>query len=671
MSALNSDFFVDGDSDILDMMSQSFSENSQANETFWNEGTLDTRFKAGDQHLWNELFSHIPSHQRKKFNFNRIRRVVNMVTGHQRRTRKSTVVLPMEGSDELTADQFSTLLQWVNNTGNVYHTLSDAFEGALTTGMNLLSIWMDYRDDPINGDIRIDNMKYNNILMDQYFTKRDMSDAQFIWTRKFITKDQAASLIPERRSDIMQMGGGFKDQKFNWLPPNLRNEGTNLVAYDEYWHQSFRDQDLLIDTSSGETMEWTGSEEALKAFLKDFPQVQVQKIQKKTVMLAILVNDVLMFHGPNPMGTDRYPFVPVIGYFEPEAPYFEWKIQGLVRGLRDAQFLYNRRKIIELDILESQINSGFKVMEDSLIDDNDAFLTGQGRALFLKKDAPLGMASVEQIPPPQVPPSMIQLSQMLAEEINQISGVNEELLGSADDDKAGILSMMRQGAGLTTLEGLFDGLDMSQKILGELTMEMIQANWGPGKVRRILGEEPSEQFFNKSFQRFDSVVTEGTLTETQRKASFITLMEMQKIGIQIPPEILIDKAPIPEKKDLKEAMEQQARAAQEQQQKQAELQEAQIKSQIELAQARTVADQGLGFERISRVEENKELAVERRAKAIEDVSDARLNRAKTLRELQDLDLSQLNTLIDIGQRLGVISSQEEELKPKEEQNATA
>lgn len=651
MSALNSDFFTDGDKDVMAMMSQSWSENAQANQTFWQEGTLDTRFKSGDQHLWNELFSKIPTHQRKKFNFNRIRRIINMVAGHQRRTRKSTVVLPIEGADEETADQFSTLLQWVNNQSDVYHTISEAFEGAITTGLNMLSIWMDYRNDPINGDIRIDNLKYNNVLLDQHFIKPDMSDAQFMWTRKFVTRGQAASLIPERKSDIMQMGGGYKDNKFNWLPPNFRNEGNSLVAYDEYWHQAVRDQELLIDTVSGETMEWRGSKDALSQFLKDFPQIQMHKIPVNTVMLAILVNDVVMYHGPNPMGIDRYPFVPVLGYFESEAPYYEWKIQGLVRGLRDAQFLYNRRKIIELDILESQINSGFKIMEDSLIDDNDAFLTGQGRALFLKKNAPLGMASVEQIPPPQIPPSMIQLSELLAQEMNQISGVNEELLGSAQDDKAGILSMLRQGAGLTTLETVFDNLDRSQKLLGELAMMLIQANWGPGKVGRILGEKPSEQFFNKSFQKFDSVVTEGTLTETQRKASFITLMEMQKLGINIPPEILIDKAPIPEKKDLKKAMEQQAQQAAQAQQQAQQLQMAQAKAQIELAQARADADRGLRHERDSRVLSNIGLAEERRAESVSDLERATLDKLKAAKELIGIDLNSLSQLLEIVSKI--------------------
>jgi len=644
---LPEEFFVDGDQSILKVMEESFDINAQANQTFWLEGTRDVRFKAGDQNLWNELYMNYPVFQRKKFNFNRIRRIVNMIAGFQRRNRKTTIALPVEGSDEETADQFSTLLNWVNTQGNFYHIISEAFEGALTTGMNLLSMWMDYREDPINGQIRLDNLSYNGILMDQFFRKPDLSDANFVWTRKYLSKDQAASLMPERREEIMQMQGSRRDDKFTFEPENFNIFNNKLLSYDEYWHLDYRPATILVDSQSGETMEWQGNKDNLRQFLRQFPQISTQEIEKQTVKLAVVIQNKVMFHGPNPYGIDKYPFIPVLGYFEPDSPYYEWKIQGVVRGLRDAQFLYNRRKVVELDILESQINSGMKVMEDSLVDDNDAFMSGQGRALFVKKDAPMGMDSVQPIQPPQVPPSMMQLSQMLGEEINQISGVNEELLGSANDDKAGILSMLRQGAGLTTLQTLFDNLDRSQKLMGELTMELVQKNFTAGKVQRILGKPPTEQFFNKSFQKFDSVVTEGSLSETQRKASFLALMEMQKLGIAIPPDILIDKAPIPEKKDLLDSIRKQQEIAQQQQQQQQELQAAQIKAQIDLTNARALADQGLGVERISRIEENKALAVERRAEAIKDLELASLDKAKAAKELQEIDLNQLQKVIDI------------------------
>ena len=259
-----------------------------------------------------------------------------------------------------------------------------------------------------------------------------------------------------------------------------------------------------------------------------------------------------MYSGPNPMGVDPYPFVPVLGYYDPQIPYFPYRVQGVVRGLRDSQYLYNRRKVIELDILESQINSGFKYKPDSLVNPKDIFLQGQGRGLAIKQDAQL--SDVEQIQAPSIPESMIELSRILGEEIQQISGVNEELLGSAVDDKAGVLAMLRQGAGLTTLQILFDQLDYSQKLLGRLFIDLIQSNFSPGKIQRIINEEPSLQFYSKAFGKFDSGVEEGVNSTTQRQMQFAQLMEMRSAGIEIPQDLLIRASTLQNKEELVEAI---------------------------------------------------------------------------------------------------------------------
>ena len=291
-------------------------------------------------------------------------------------------------------------------------------------------------------------------------------------------------------------------------------------------------------------------------------------------------------------------------------------------------------------------------MEGSLVDDADAFMSGQGRGLFIKKEAPLGMDSVQQIPPPQIPPSMFQLSEILGKEIQEISGVNEEMMGSATDDKPGILSMLRQRAGLTTLQVLYDNLDLSQKLLGNILIESIQSNFTTNKVQRILNKEPTEAFFNKTFGKFDCAIGEGELTETQRKAAFITIMELVKLGVVDPKDpMVIEKAPIPNKKEYMENMAKQAEAAQQQQQQQMQLQMQQLQAQTDLADARAEADRGLAKERTARVFSDLSLAEERRAESVKDLEQASLDKIKAAKELMGVDLTHLQQLIDIVERL--------------------
>lgn len=646
-----SPYYSTEDKEILQRMESFYAESITINQSFWGEADTDTRFEAGDQTLWNEIYGNLPANRRKQFNFNRIRRIINLISGHQRRNRKSIIATPIENADNLTADQLTKVLMWSTRQEDILETISESFHGALVTGMNLLQVWVDYRSDPVSGNIRVDNCSYNSFLIDPYFRKHDLSDCNALWKRSFLTKKECISLLPDHAQEIMGLPGNAygdgKDGKFQYMPESYNYGMKNLLTYDEYYYRDYRLQKMLVDAETGETMEWKSSDEAaLKEFLRLYPRVTVIDQEVPTVKLAVVIQGKVFYDGPNPMGIDKYPFVPVLGYYNPQMPYFPYRIQGVVRGLRDAQYLYNRRKIIELDILESQINSGWVYKENALINPSDVFLNGQGRGLALKSEAQ--MTDVQQIQPPQVPPSMIQLSEILGREIQEISGVNEELLGTATDDKAGILSMLRQGSGLTTLQILFDQLDRSQKQLGEIMIDVIQNNFTPGKIKRILGEEPSPEFYNKNFGKYDATVEEGLNTATQRQMQFAQMLHLREAGVPISSKDLLEAATVQNKNRIMENAMAQEQQAIEIQQQRAQLEMAQIQSQIKLSEARAQADQGLGLERASRVQENQALAVERRAEAQKDRELGILHLAKAMKELEDIDLSQLQKIIELS-----------------------
>lgn len=648
------EFYTDNDKDILSQMKDIYQNVMTIQQAFWVQGSIDERFYAGDQSLWQDVYSSIPAHRRKQFSFNKIKRIVNMISGYQRKNRKNLNVIPIENADEKTADQFSKLIIWANSQANVMDIISDAFLGSLITGMNLLNVWMDYRNDPFSGDLRIENMAYNGYLIDPYFKNLDLSDCNYVWVRKFLSKKQVASLMPEREKEIMEMSTfQSRDGYFNFKAENYNINMKDLLPYDEFWYLDYRDAKVLLDPENEEAMEWSGPEENLRLFLKRYPQIKAKTIKKQTCKLAIVVNNRVFYHGKNPYKVDRYPFVPVVAYYQPELPYYEWRLQGVVRSLRDSQFLLNRRQQIILDILESQINSGMKVMEDSLVDDKDAFKSGQGQALFIKKDAPLGMGSIEKIAPGQIGPGMLEMVSQLNQDIMEISGVNEELLGSAEDDKAGILSMLRQGAGLTTLQILFDHLDSALKNVGRLELDMLQANFSAAKVRRIIEEDPTEQFYDKSFQKFDCQIVEGTDTPTQKMNAFKQALYLKEVGIPIPTSFFLEMSTMQNKSKLVEDIQKQEEQQQQMQQMQVQMQMQEIQAKANLSNARAEADRGLAIERVSRVSENESLAISRRSQAV-------LDEVKAAKELQGMDITQLQGLVDILGRIKVMQDVETE-----------
>ena len=647
---------TDGYSAIKKKIDSDYTANQSIWQIYWTEATIDTRLEAGDTSLMAELNTSLPNKNRGSWYFNRVRPLCNMVSGHQRRSRKSTIVVPLENGDQQTADQFTKVLLNIYKREGIYETISEAFhQGACITGMNLLHVYMDYTKDPISGDLKVDNCSYNSFFIDPYFRKPDLSDCSFVWRRSYLSHTAAAALMPDRYDEIMALPGNptgtGRDGRFQYMPESFGMTQQNRLSYDEYYYRDYRKQKLLVDKVTGETFEITNQDNLeIDTFLEHYPQVTVIEQNVPTVRLAIMIQDKVFYDGPNPLSIDTYPFVPVLGYYNPMMPYFYSRIQGICRSLRDPQILFNRRVILSADAAESVVNSGWIFKENAVIDVKHLYQTGQGRIIPLKEEA--AMTDIQQISPPDIPQYFFQLQDTFSKEMNLVSGINEELMGSAIDDKAGILSALRQGAGLTTLQPIFDRLDFSQNMLGELIMKIVQNNYMPGKIRSLLeGEEPAPLFYNKAFGKYHCMIEEGFNTQSQKQLQFAQLMQLKELGVPIPDSSLIDAATIQDKDKVMQQIQQQQEQAQQiqQMQMQSQLQEAQARTQ--LAQARTMADQGLGAERFSRIDENRALGVERRAKAVADDNMALLNFVKAMKEIENIDIGHLQQIISIQQML--------------------
>ncbi len=622
-------------------------------QIFWTEGMLDTRLETGDTSLMAEVNSSLPNNNRGQWYFNRVRPLCNMVSGYQRRNRKSTIVTPLENADQRSADQLTKVLMLIYKKENVYESISEAFhQGACITGMNLLHVYLDFQSDPVNGDVRVENLPFNCFFIDPYFRKTDLSDCNFVWRRSYLTHSGAAALLPDHYEEIMNLPGNptgtGRDARFQYMPESYGQTQQNRLAYDEYYYRAFRKQILLVDKETGEKIDVTNKDkDDIDLFLDQNPQVTKIEQNIPTVRLCILIQDRVFYDGQQPIaGLDEFPFVPVLGFYNAMMPYFYNRIQGICRSLRDPQLLYNRKIILAADLQESVLNSGWIFKENAVIDVKHLFQTGQGRVIPLKADAQ--MTDIQQIQPPQIPPSHFQEIEIFSKELNMVSGINEELMGSAIDDKAGILSALRQGAGLTTLQPLFDRLDFAQNLLGRLILKVVKGNYSPGKIRNMLeGQEPTPYFYDKSFGEYHCMIQEGFDTQSQKQLQFAQLLQLQELlgpGV-LPAKSLIDAATLQNKEQLIQDIEAQQQAQQQQQQAMQQSQMKEQQARIELSHARAIADQGLGMERVSRINENQALAQERRAKAVADDNAAILSLAKAMHELEGLDIAHMHQLI--------------------------
>lgn len=637
-----------------------YNEAYYAWDPFYPLAERDLRFFLGDQ--WDEQEKRkLFEEGRSTFVFNRVRRNINMVTGYQRKNRHSSIVLPWEMSDESPAEDISTALQLVMRKADAYQVISDAFGGACKTGWNLLHPWMDYRDDPVNGDIKIERIPYNGFITDPYFTKLDFSDCGYVLMRKYLTFDQVLSLLPNKKKDIKQLYkfGWERDDKFTWLPYQRQPNGEDLMAFSEMYRQKWRDVPVIVDQETGEWMEFDVDDERVDVFLSQFPQMEVVKKPKQYIVKDVIVNDAWVGTEENPFGLDEYPFTPTIGIWEPESDQWGLKVQSLIRCQIDPQRESNRRRSQMVDLLDSQINSGWIADENSVINPRSLFQSSQGKVIWRREDTRPG--AVEKIQPAQIPPSMFQLQELFDKDMVEILGVNDAAFGMAEHaEESGVLMMLRQGAALVNLQDVFDNLRHSQKNLSQKIIKMM-LTWTPNKFKRLLGRDVDPKIFENDFSKYDIQVAEGLLTDTQRQMYFRQMVELRQMGAPITGEYLTKIAPIQGKKEAVEYIGEIEKQQAEQAQRDKEVQNQLLETQSQMAQARAISDVALSKERFTRAVANMGLEDERASEAIQNRSQATLDRVRAIKEIQLMDDDRLMKY------LGVIMQMEEMSRQKEQE----
>jgi hypothetical protein len=214
----------------------------------------------------------------------------------------------------------------------------------------------------------------------------------------------------------------------------------------------------------------------------------------------------------------------------------------------------------------------------------------------------------------------------------RICGVNEELLGAENDNKVGITEALRQGAGLINLQEPFDVFRQAKEMIGLKTIELIQNNWTPEKVFRVTKMQPTEEFFNKDFGKYDCACVEAQLTETQQQLFFRELLTFKQMEAPISWSAIMKAYPGQGKKEILDDMAQQ-------EQQQAAMQQAQMQSQIEDKQ---IVNTLLMKEAQLKVASAKE----KLAKAQEETALTAYHEAKAAKELDSMGLDNLHKFID-------------------------
>ena len=561
-----------------------------------------------------------------------------MVTGYERQHLKGYMYEGTEGADPQTCDQYTKLITEVCNQSNVFIQRSKAKELAAIAGMCLLQPYLDYtEDDQAQGSLKLKVWEYNSFLVDPYFRNPDMSDAQFIWCQEYISKKEAENRFPDKLEQIAPMSGTPQRYgSFYFLPENYNMARNDLMVLSYVWYKWKRKKKRLYSRSRNQFFDFAGGDDNLEQILYNIPDMEEVTVDKPCWKLAVVLNDQLMFQGDNPLGFDDCPFVPYFWNYEPHINYYDLRVRSLVRTMRDPQFLFNYKVIVNNDIAAATINAGWKRKVGAVANEDNLKKSGQGWDVLINPGYEL--TDCEKIIPSAVPESDLALAQQMSDLIWQTAGVNiENWSGQQDKQISAMTAMVKQAANLMVLQKYYDQWDYADRILGERMLQIVLNNWNAPKVGLMIGEDPSPHFYSKIFAKYKVIVEESDLTPTQQ-----TLQAQQMLDINAAfgrevfgPSQIIPKLNITGKGEIIQIMQQQEQMMQAQQNEQMNLQhaveDAKLKELYSRAAAnlatarerhgRAEADIGLFEERLSEITQNRALATKAKMEALEKLVD--------------------------------------------------
>lgn len=623
----------------------------------WNQANIDSLFYAGAQTFINRYFGFAPTSQYTNFYFNLLQQPVNLITGLQRQNRKSIQYIPSESADAKTVDQYNKVINFTCNKEGIHEVFSKACEQACIQGMTLLQPYLDFTgDDPAQGQLKVKLWEYNSFLIDPFCRDQNyLTDCEFVWTQEYISKREAEERFPDKIENIAPMSGSPQRYgRFYFLPENYNMNRNDLMVLSYVWYKDKRKKKRLYSKSKNQFFDFAEKSEDIEIVTQSIPDLEIVTVDVSTWKVAVVLNDQLMFLGDNPLGFDSCPFVMVNWNYEPHLNYYDLRSRGLVRTMRDTQYLMNRQIIISHDQKEATINSGWKRKVGAVANEDNMKKTGQGWDVLINEGYEL--SDVEKIIPNSVPESDFALADRLRNMIFGTSGVDLENWSAQNDPQASTLTtMIKQAANLTVLQKYFDQWDMCLKVLGDVLLKIVQNNWSAEKIGLIIGEEPTPLFYSKIFAQYQVQAQEGLLTPTQQNRQAQQMLEMnQTFGREVfPPSMIIKDMNFANKAEILEFLqvqEEQSAASQQQQaaldgaMTDARLKDMYAKAMNNLASARerngrAQADIGLMEERLSMITRNRALATKDKMEALEKMVDvtAKLGEIETMLKMTEID----------------------------------
>ena len=573
----------------------------------------------------------------KPYYVNVIENQINNIVGSYIKQNKVPIFLTDE-LDTTTTDQYNYIYTSLNNKMHYEHVLNKAFEASLAYGECFLNVYLD--DTTLNGYPSIRVLTYDRILHDDLWIKDDMSDATWFIISETISKNAARIKFPKFKD---QIGYAAREQQsvVGYTSSSTSTQEENSVELVYAWFKTTYMRKYLYNERTGESYYHTFDESLIDEFAKEQGLVIKRKMATKW-KVGTLIGDIPVSYVDNPL-FDEIPLIPVIHKRRQEIPDDIPKSFGLGHRAYDMIRILNRHIINVHDKLENPTSDYMVIDKTAIVNAEDVKDNSIRHKVFYTDNTDVsGRDAVFRYESPGVPAGTLQMIQQDLDLLKQVTGVSDELLGSAPSQRASaITSMMREESALQSYSYIFQNWDNVLRLFGTKLIKFIQNNWSVIRLKRELGnKDPSEDFYNKTFLEFDVRLSKGERTDSERNRTLQQLTELAP-QIQFDEYLYLENMNIEDRESKVEASKLKAQTVQRDDEQARQIAMAKETEQINKLMASAFRDIEAGRERSDRQISNIGLNVERVSEAIKNQAIAMREMADAVRRIKEANISQV------------------------------
>jgi len=583
---------------------QWFREAVDAAHEWHEEAQEDFDFVAGKQ--WSDVDRrNMEASGRPALVINRIKPLINVLSGYQRLNRYDIDFLPRTNDDMQICQVRKGLTKYILDQSDYDSQESQAFLESVIGGLGWFEVGYEFNDTGEDGEAFVKRIDPFGVYPDPEAHEPDYSDARYICRAKWTDKEELIAAFPEHADAIAGLYAEYdsaereNENKADRFWYAVEKHKARLV---ECWYKKLVNQTYLILSDGRQAVESELSEQELAEL---YLTAQIQGIKQTPVtkvMYASFVDRILLEEMESPYKHGEIPLIPLVCYHfgTGDTP------AGIVRDLKDPQREINKRRIQALHILNTTSNGGGWVEQDVMTPAQWREFEKNGtKPGHYQKIVPGKISGIHERAIGQIPSAVINAEVQATQDLPAISGINESLMGvDVPSQASGRAIELKQKQAITHIAPLFDALRKTKK-------KIAYQLWGkpekPGivpqfytehKVYRIEGQN-GQQFVEVNQEvvqqdplagfivhtlndlsqgEFDVVIADTQASTTQRQAQMWALVDaVSKLGVpgDLVFDIIIDLSDIPHKEDIKQRFMQR-------QQEQAQAQQAQAQHEIEL-----------------------------------------------------------------------------------------